>query len=89
LDTGTLTPVPLINSTDKLFTSAYLTEVFYLSGATKCSTLPTQMPFNFAFGTEKGVLGGWWKGRAMMLVGFVRRKKGGMWEDRDERRVFG
>lgn len=49
----------------------------------------TQMPFNFAFGMEKGILGGWWKGQAMMLVGFVQTKVGGMWEDKDERRVFG
>src|SRR6202044_3685606 len=57
-----LIPVPLINSTDELFkSSAYLTEAYYLSGA-EYLTLTTQTPFNFAFGMEKGILGGWREG---------------------------
>jgi hypothetical protein len=45
-------------STDELFkASAYLTEAYVLNDATKFSTQPTETPFNFAFGTEKGFFG--------------------------------
>jgi hypothetical protein len=68
----TLTPFPLINSTDKIFkSSAYPTETHYLNGATKYWTLSMQSLFNFAFEKEKGRVFWVVGGRDMQECGLV------------------